>query len=261
MIYKQNIKSSIRSNTIISISGFILLNTSLTLLFIYIYSPSQPCNTLTPTELQAIYDKLIYICTFAVQVQGNTKAFPNDWLMLYRWGKRNKKSAGDQKTAQGYKIDYVTVGGRTSTIVPELQKKRESGGALVSKGVRKQKKEKKQDVKKEEAEEVKIEEEIEKDSVTVVRRKSTRIKRQFAEDEAEEKPVPKKRQNVQKRWLVTIGVLCNIAIQNKNILQVFFVCYPQIYIYIVWRKSCFFYYQNQNRISIGMWIWLCDFYG
>ncbi|ANB12403.1 hypothetical protein AWJ20_656 [Sugiyamaella lignohabitans] len=52
---------------------------------------------------------------------GNTEAFPKDWLMLYRWGKRRKGEK--QKTADGYEVDHVTVGGRTACYVPALQKK------------------------------------------------------------------------------------------------------------------------------------------
>jgi hypothetical protein len=52
---------------------------------------------------------------------GNTAAFPDDWLMLYRWGKRRKQK---QVTAQGHEVAHVSVGGRTSCYVPALQKKR-----------------------------------------------------------------------------------------------------------------------------------------
>lgn len=46
--------------------------------------------------------------------------FPKGWLMLYRWGKRRKGEK--QKTSDGYLVEHVTVGGRTSSYVPELQK-------------------------------------------------------------------------------------------------------------------------------------------
>lgn len=70
--------------------------------------------------LKRLYDSLIYVCNESVRVEGEVERFAEDWLMLYRWGKRRKNVV--QKTPQGYRVDYITIGGRTSCYVPELQK-------------------------------------------------------------------------------------------------------------------------------------------
>lgn len=67
-----------------------------------------------------LYDALIYVCLECVRVEGNVSRFPPDWLMLYRWGKARTKVKA--RTADGYVVDYVTVGGRTACFVPQLQK-------------------------------------------------------------------------------------------------------------------------------------------
>lgn len=69
--------------------------------------------------VEKLYKAIIYIMEESVRVEGNARQFPDDWLMLYRWGKGRK----DKKTTkEGHSVDYVTVGGRTSCFVPELQK-------------------------------------------------------------------------------------------------------------------------------------------
>ncbi|CAN6603275.1 hypothetical protein TRVA0_002S02454 [Trichomonascus vanleenenianus] len=82
--------------------------------------PQAMTNELTEHQLKALYDTIINICEFVVKVEGNTAQFPHDWLMLYRWGKRRKNDK--TKTALGHSIKHITVGGRTSAFVPDLQK-------------------------------------------------------------------------------------------------------------------------------------------
>jgi formamidopyrimidine-DNA glycosylase len=69
--------------------------------------------------IQKLYDSIIYVCKEAVRVEGNVREFPDDWLMMFRWGKGRKGPR--PKTKDGYDVDYVTVGGRTSCFVPKLQ--------------------------------------------------------------------------------------------------------------------------------------------
>ena len=47
--------------------------------------------------------------------------FPEHWLFKHRWskGKKNKQSS----LPNGEKITFLTVGGRTSAVVPSVQKK------------------------------------------------------------------------------------------------------------------------------------------
>lgn len=70
-------------------------------------------------RLENLYNALIYVMEESVRVEGNVHKFPDHWLMLYRWGKGRKEKA---KTKQGYPVDHVTVGGRTSCFVPQIQK-------------------------------------------------------------------------------------------------------------------------------------------
>lgn len=56
-----------------------------------------------------------------METQSDSSRFPEDWLFKHRWGKGKK---GDPKVlSNGAKIEFVTVGGRTSAIVPSVQKK------------------------------------------------------------------------------------------------------------------------------------------
>lgn len=70
--------------------------------------------------IEGLYNALIYVCEFCVSIEGEVTQFPDNWLMPYRWGKGRKKQKS--KTKEGYQVDHVTVGGRTSCFVPELQK-------------------------------------------------------------------------------------------------------------------------------------------
>lgn len=70
--------------------------------------------------VQRLYESLIYVCTKSVEVEGDVTKFPEDWLMLHRWGKRRKNDP--RPLVGGHPVDYMTIGGRTSCYVPKLQK-------------------------------------------------------------------------------------------------------------------------------------------
>ena len=57
----------------------------------------------------------------AVETLADSSKFPKEWLFKYRWQK-GKKGA-ELKLADGTKFVYLTVGGRTSAVVPTVQKK------------------------------------------------------------------------------------------------------------------------------------------
>jgi formamidopyrimidine-DNA glycosylase len=61
------------------------------------------------------------VCSTSVDLLGDSENFPEDWLFKYRWskGKKNQVSA----LPNGDKIVFLTVGGRTSAVVPAVQKK------------------------------------------------------------------------------------------------------------------------------------------
>jgi formamidopyrimidine-DNA glycosylase len=87
--------------------------------------PEQYTNTLRPEQVTSIHNSLMYVCDTAVECNGDSSRFPDDWLMRHRWGKGKKDS---NKLPNGKIITFLTVGGRTSAIVPSVQKKT---GAVV----------------------------------------------------------------------------------------------------------------------------------
>ena len=80
-------------------------------------------NYLTQDEAKDLLERLHYILDTAVQCLYNDKEFPREWLFHYRWSKRGSKNT-TIKDAQGRSIVFVTSGGRTSAVVPSLQKKK-----------------------------------------------------------------------------------------------------------------------------------------
>jgi len=81
--------------------------------------PEQYSNTFSDEQMNRLHDKLIEVCTTACDLLAESSKFPEDWLMKYRWSKGKK----DNRLPNGAKITHITVGGRTSAVVPSLQKK------------------------------------------------------------------------------------------------------------------------------------------
>ncbi|EME88264.1 uncharacterized protein MYCFIDRAFT_192478 [Pseudocercospora fijiensis CIRAD86] len=82
--------------------------------------PEQYCNTFDEDQINRIHDSLIGVCTTACELLADSSKFPEDWLMKYRWDKGKKEK---NVLPNGNKIEHLTVGGRTSAIVPAVQKK------------------------------------------------------------------------------------------------------------------------------------------
>ncbi|KAI5922853.1 putative formamidopyrimidine-DNA glycosylase [Camillea tinctor] len=89
--------------------------------------PEQYCDDFGDADISTLYKAICYVCDTAVEKLGDSEQFPTDWLFNHRWGKGKKDSA--TTLPSGEKITFVTVGGRTSCIVPSVQKKR--GRAVV----------------------------------------------------------------------------------------------------------------------------------
>lgn len=83
--------------------------------------PEQYSNTLSDAQLKQLHTSLLHICSTAVDLLADSSKFPEEWLFRHRWGKGKK----DQKKElpNGEKIVHITVGGRTSAVVPSVQKK------------------------------------------------------------------------------------------------------------------------------------------
>ena len=82
--------------------------------------PEQYSNTFDDEQVKRLHDALTDVCTIACSTLADSKQFPETWLMKYRWDK-GKKDANI--LPNGEKIVHLKVGGRTSAVVPSVQKK------------------------------------------------------------------------------------------------------------------------------------------
>ncbi|KAI4190800.1 MAG: hypothetical protein L6R41_000574 [Letrouitia leprolyta] len=83
--------------------------------------PEQYSNTLTPAQMKQLHKSIHYVCSTSVELLAESDKFPEHWLFKHRWGKGKKDDP--QCLPSGEKIKFITVGGRTSAIVPSVQKK------------------------------------------------------------------------------------------------------------------------------------------
>lgn len=81
--------------------------------------PECYSDKLTDAQIGELHRALLYVTKFAVDVEADSSKFPDNWLMLHRWGKGKKGN----KLPTGEKIEFVKVGSRTSAFVPSVQKK------------------------------------------------------------------------------------------------------------------------------------------
>ncbi|KAI9460155.1 hypothetical protein BJY52DRAFT_1263338 [Lactarius psammicola] len=88
--------------------------------------PEQRANALSENQIRALHQQIRHVCTFAVEVNADDTKFPDNWLFKYRWGKGKKPKRDDKPTlklpdGRPATIKWVTVGGRTSAYIAELQ--------------------------------------------------------------------------------------------------------------------------------------------
>ena len=87
--------------------------------------PEQYSHELDHVQIKALFGAIRNVCQTAVDLIGDATQFPEDWLFYHRWSKGKSDSA----LPNGEKLDFVTVGGRTSCFSPSRQKKRPGSGA------------------------------------------------------------------------------------------------------------------------------------
>ncbi|KAJ2336799.1 hypothetical protein GGI00_000632 [Coemansia sp. RSA 2681] len=80
--------------------------------------PQQLACTLDELQTATILQQLKDVCNKAVEVNAESKLFPEDWLFHYRWSKGKGRQP---EMPNGSRIAFVTVGGRTSAFVPDIQ--------------------------------------------------------------------------------------------------------------------------------------------
>ncbi|RYP90021.1 hypothetical protein DL770_003866 [Monosporascus sp. CRB-9-2] len=84
--------------------------------------PEQYCDDFDDSDIATLYKAIRYVCDTAVEKLGDSDEFPEDWLFKHRWGKGKKDAA--TKLPNGESFTFITVGGRTSCVVPSVQKKK-----------------------------------------------------------------------------------------------------------------------------------------
>lgn len=97
--------------------------------------PSERAHLLSDDKIRRIFEKLISVIKLACEVNADYKKFPPEWLFHFRW--TGKKETED---FHGRKIKFITVGGRTSAFVPDIQKLGKNS-AVVGKKMKRKKKE------------------------------------------------------------------------------------------------------------------------
>eukprot|EP00898_Chlorokybus_atmophyticus_P000820 jgi/Chlat1/1739/Chrsp13S02158 len=77
--------------------------------------PAQRANTLDDDQMKRLHETISHVCEMAVEFNADSKLFPDTWLFHNRWGKKKGKH-------NGMHIEFAEVGGRTTAIVPAVQK-------------------------------------------------------------------------------------------------------------------------------------------
>ncbi|KAI1000488.1 hypothetical protein K3495_g7707 [Podosphaera aphanis] len=83
--------------------------------------PEVYSDTLSHDQIKQLHKSIMYVCQTAVAALADSTKFPEDWLFNYRWGKGKKDAP--TSLPNGAPITFITVRGRTSCIVPSVQKK------------------------------------------------------------------------------------------------------------------------------------------
>lgn len=101
--------------------------------------PEERSDRLNAPAVRALRQSLLSVVRTACQVNADSKKFPRAWLFHYRWDKGNsvKEKLQDGK---GRPLRFLTVGGRTSAFVPQLQRLSSTSSNTALKRTKSQKK-------------------------------------------------------------------------------------------------------------------------
>jgi formamidopyrimidine-DNA glycosylase len=80
--------------------------------------PRRRTDTLSRAEVARIRSRLRFVISTAVRAGADSDRFPPKWLFHTRWSKRLQRPV----TVRGERIRYLTVGGRTTAWVAEVQR-------------------------------------------------------------------------------------------------------------------------------------------
>ena len=78
--------------------------------------PRRTVDSMDDDEVRQLHRRLKQVVNRAVAVDADSRRFPRNWLFHHRWGKN-----AEARTSKGDRIDFVTVGGRTTAWVPARQ--------------------------------------------------------------------------------------------------------------------------------------------
>lgn len=81
--------------------------------------PESKCYALSSKDVFELRRCIQYVLETACQLDSDLDQMPDDWLVHYRWSKRLREP---QKMPDGNVIRFLTVGGRTSAVVPSRQR-------------------------------------------------------------------------------------------------------------------------------------------
>ncbi|KAJ9106428.1 hypothetical protein QFC21_001574 [Naganishia friedmannii] len=94
--------------------------------------PATPVRLLTDEQVAELWRCMLDVVRIAVDVNADHSKFPKDWLFSWRWSKgkkdKNRKvkdtETGGMRLPDGSSatLKFITVGGRTSAFIEELQK-------------------------------------------------------------------------------------------------------------------------------------------
>ena len=79
--------------------------------------PQRRADSLTLAEVSRLRAKLLSIIKRAVACGADDRRYPRTWLFHQRWGNNS-----DARTSKGHQIEHITLAGRTTAWVPDLQK-------------------------------------------------------------------------------------------------------------------------------------------
>ncbi|PVG02124.1 hypothetical protein CPB86DRAFT_772765 [Serendipita vermifera] len=102
--------------------------------------PEQVAKTLTPEQMASLHHNIVYVCQTAVDVNADSEKFPSHWLFGHRWGKGKTKPSLILPSGEKASIKWITVGGRTSAVVQQVQKLQNGSGSPEKEKPKKQQK-------------------------------------------------------------------------------------------------------------------------
>ncbi|KAG9314670.1 DNA glycosylase/AP lyase [Chiua virens] len=85
--------------------------------------PEQRCNTLDESQVIALHHQIADVCRITVEANADDAKYPDHWIFHHRWGKGKKaKQTMRLPSGEPATVKWVSVGGRTSAYVAEVQK-------------------------------------------------------------------------------------------------------------------------------------------